>query len=85
METACRQCIDVFPHPLSLVVVSRHERLSLADQYQLYNFNQLIRRQSLEYLFQCLWDTYEDIRQYALEIIIRLDVSCSSVDMRPIE
>ena len=38
---------------------------------------ELIDKISIEYLFNCLWDTYEDIRNYSFDIINKLNVSFS--------
>lgn len=45
------------------------------NQNEFYQFENLIDEKSVEYLFNCFWDTYEDIRQYALEILLQLNVS----------
>ncbi|CAF4189304.1 unnamed protein product, partial [Rotaria sp. Silwood2] len=49
---------------------------------KLYLFIELIDENSKEYLFNCLWDTYEDIRQYSLDIIIKLNVASNYDDLR---
>jgi hypothetical protein len=38
----------------------------------------------MEYLLNCLWDTYEDIRDYSLQIIIKLNVSFDFFDKQSI-
>ncbi|CAF1020119.1 unnamed protein product [Rotaria sordida] len=48
---------------------------TICQKLKLYTFIELIYKNSMEYLFNCLWDTYEDIRQYSLDIIIKLNVS----------
>ncbi|CAF3107824.1 unnamed protein product, partial [Rotaria sp. Silwood2] len=48
---------------------------TICQKLKLYIFIELIDKNSMEYLFNCLWDTYEDIRQYSLDIIIKLNVS----------
>ena len=52
----------------------------LIEKLKLYSFAELMETSSLEYLLNCLWDTYEDIRQYSLEILIQLNVSFDFFD-----
>lgn len=57
------------------------ERLfSCLEKLKLYSFDELVEQCSLEYLFNCLWDTYEDIREYSLQILIQLNVSLHFFD-----
>ncbi|CAF1116719.1 unnamed protein product [Adineta ricciae] len=48
---------------------------TVCQKLKLYDFQELLDENSMEFLFNCLWDTYEDIRQYCLEILIKLNVS----------
>ncbi|CAF1033829.1 unnamed protein product [Adineta steineri] len=48
---------------------------TVCQKSKLYDFYELLDKNSMEYLLNCLWDTYEDVRQYSLEIIIKLNVS----------
>lgn len=44
----------------------------------------MIEKESIEYLINSLWDTYEDIREYALQIIVKLNVSVKIFDKKSI-
>jgi hypothetical protein len=52
----------------------------IEEKLKLYKFDELLDKSSMEYLINCLWDTYEDIRLYSLEIIIKLNVSFDFFD-----